>query len=409
MMLRAARLIVNGHLAERPGNGFLACFSPRAQARGVLICPICERMYPPGEFERCPDDDSLLYAFGSMTETERKRLQIGDIVAGKYELLGEIERRGGAGRTFKAFQQNLQRNVELRVLPPGTITQPSDHARFQREVATWGRLRSDHLVRLYDSGFTADNAPYMALEFVDDGSLGVVVEREGPLSFEAARIVAEHILEALDTAHENQVLHRDISPDALVLTTHEDGTMNCRLTGFGLAKHMGDDEDDPTAITMTGQVIGNPAYMAPETIMAGTLDPRTDLYALGVTLYELITAERPFPGTSLASLLKAHVQGHQVPILERRADTPEDLAAFVTKLLTTDPMRRYQTASAALDALGSGIADWPEAPVLPASIVDRATDRPVSGQQTGGPSRKIVVLALVAAAAVVGAAVLLLR
>ncbi len=316
----------------------------------MLICPLCETVYPDGAHERCPADQTPLYIIGDDAGV-RRALQAGDTVAGKYELLEEVQRRAGAGRTFKARQVALDRLVELRVLPENSIVRPSDHARFQREVSTWGKLRADHLVRLYDSGFTEHNAPYMALEYVAGGALGGLLERQGPLTFDLARVVARHTLKALEAAHGAHVLHRDITPDALVLGHKPDGTPHCRLTGFGLAKHLGDDDDDPTAITMTGQVVGNPAYMAPETILMGVLDPRTDLYALGVTLYELVTGHRPFLGRSLADMLAAHVRGKPMPLERYRADAPPDFVALVSRLLEREPTERFQSATEALQAL----------------------------------------------------------
>lgn len=345
----------------------------------MLVCPVCESTFPAGAEQWCPVDGSLLYALGD--ERAKKRIGPGDVLAGKYELIEEMPRRGGAGRTFRARQTNLDRVVELRLLPNDTITKPTDHARFQREVATWGRLRSDHLVRLYDSGFTEDNAPYMALEWVEGGSLGRRLREAGPLDLDTCRTVARHALLALQAAHEANVLHRDISPDALVMAVRADGSSYCRLTGFGLAKHMGDDEDDPTAITMTGQVIGNPAYMAPETILRGVLDPRTDLYALGVTLYELAAGRRPYPGTSLADMLAAHVKGTADPLKQHRPDVDDRFRGLIEKLMAKDPEARFQSATEALAAMDSGLSHWPEPPratdaqPLPTLPHDQATVR----------------------------------
>jgi len=323
-------------------------------------------MYPPESHERCPEDDSLLYALGE-GGADGPKLKPGETVAGKYELLEEMERRGGAGRTFKARQTRLARVVELRVLPQNTITRPSDHARFQREVETWGRLRSDHLVRLYDSGFTENNAPYMALELVDGGSLGQRLRAEGPLPVATVAVVADHALRALEAAHAANVLHRDVSPDALVMGRRPDGEPYARLTGFGLAKHMGDEDDDPTAITMTGAVIGNPRYMAPETIMQGVLDPRTDLYALGVTLFELLAGERPFRGDSLADMLKAHVTGTPNALRSLRAEVAPGTQRFIERLLVRDPTARFQDATEARAAL-ERVDETPVTPQTPRSI-----------------------------------------
>ncbi len=185
------------------------------------------------------------------------------------------------------------------------------------------------------------------------------------------------------------MLHRDISPDALVMGRRPDGAPYCRLTGFGLAKHLGDDDDDPTAITMTGQVVGNPRYMAPETILMGTLDPRTDLYALGVTLYELAAGRRPFAGDSLADMLKAHVQGTPDPLRQHRPDAPAELVGLLERLLHKDPEARFQSADDALQGLRSG------ATAEAATVASRGAEK--------GGAAKVVVGAAVAFA-VVGAA-----
>lgn len=339
----------------------------------MLVCPLCEQAFPPGFAERCPDDGTLLHALGA--DGPPALYAPGTTIAGKFELIEELERRGGAGRTFRARQLNLDRLVELRVLPNDTLTRPVDHARFQREVATWARLRSDYVVRLYDSGFTETNAPYMALEAVPGGSLGVRLREQGQLPIDVVETAAEQVLQALAAAHEAAVLHRDLTPDAIVLTRRADGSVHCRLTGFGLAKHLGEGDEDPTAITMTGHVVGNPAYMAPETILQGILDPRTDLYALGVTLYELTAGRRPFPGNNtLADMLHAHVQGRTDPLDRHRPDAPLGLRRFIERLIARVPEERYQTAEQALNALRSSLAAWPDPPAM-AIPVGRPAER----------------------------------
>jgi serine/threonine protein kinase len=185
----------------------------------------------------------------------------------------------------------------------------------------------------------------------------------------------------------------------MVMGVRADGTRSVRLTGFGLAKHMGEDDDDPTAITMTGQVIGNPAYMAPETIMMGILDPRTDLYTLGVTLYELVSGRRPFQGQSLAEMLAAHVQGTPDPIRQHRPDVDAPFERLVTRLLAKDPEVRYQSAADALAALRNDVSAWPappgggfEAPVAPAKVRKSS----IKNAKSGSGAKKVLLWVFVA-------------
>lgn len=333
----------------------------------MLICPKCQSVFPPGTHSRCPNDDALLYALGDDDGGPREALGPGSTIAQKYELLEVIPHRTGTGRTFKARQLRLKRDVELRILPADSLVRPSDHARFQREVATWGRLRSDHVVRLFDSGFTEQRSPYMVLELVGQ-SLGDRLRAEGAQPFIRAYTVAEHALHALITAHEAGVLHRDINPDTLVATEGGGGLLHVRLTGFGLAKHLAGEDEDPTAITMTGQVVGNPSYMAPETVLQGLLEPRTDLYALGVTLYELVTGRKPHEKGTLAEMLDFHVRGIPTPVLELRPDCPQDLAWFIALMMHREPDGRFASAEAALEALHEKVArPRPVATVVPRS------------------------------------------
>ena len=316
----------------------------------MLVCPRCETMYPDGSPERCPNDGSLLYVLGSEGPTQRPWM-VGDEIIGKFKLLDQLAKRTGTGQSFRAEQIQLKRTVELRLLPVEGMMKPGDHARFQREVSAWAKVRSPYIVRLYDFGFTERDEPYITLEYTDQGSLRGMIDRHGYLSYDEGLRLSEHILKALQVAHRAQVLHRNVSPESVVLHTLADGSSHYRLTGFALAKHMGDDADDPTAITMTGQVICDPAYMAPESIMAGILEPRTDLYALGVTLYEAFSGQRPFPGDSLSELLAAHVHGIYTPIESHRPDIPLVLKNFIRKLLHHAPQARFISAEEALVAL----------------------------------------------------------
>lgn len=323
----------------------------------MLVCPRCEKMYPSNDLERCPNDGSLLYVLGSEGPTQRA-WGAGDVINEKYRLLQPIEKRVGTGNSFKAEQIQLKRNVELRLLSNEGMMKPGDQARFQREVSVWSKVRSPYIVRLYDFGFTERDEPFITLELTEQGTLRDLINSRGYVSFEEGLRLSSHILQALDQAHKAQVLHRNVSPDAVVLHTLTDGQSYYRLTGFAVAKLMGDVEDDPTAITMTGQVICDPAYMAPESIMMGILEPKTDLYALGVSLYEAFAGQRPFPGESLSELLGAHVHGTYTPIESHRPDTPKALRNFLGRLLHHDPTQRFGSASEALDILNAIIEDF---------------------------------------------------
>lgn len=320
-----------------------------------------------------------MYAIGDGDGAPKEQLGPGTILSGKYELVEEIPQRTGPGHTFLATQLRLKRSVELRILPADSLVRPVDHARFQREVTTWGRLRSDHVVRLFDSGFTEQRSPYMVLESIGD-SLGDRLRAEGAQPLIRVYTVAEHALKALIDAHGAGVLHRDINPDTLVATAGIGARLHVRLTGFGLAKHVAGEDDDPTAITMTGQVVGNPSYMAPETVLQGLIEPRTDLYALGVTLYELTTGRLPHTKGTLAEMLDFHVRGIPTPVKELRPDCPDDLAWFISLLMHREPDGRFASAEAALKALKSKVVTPRPVAAVVAPITISEAEGPASGE-----------------------------
>ena len=348
----------------------------------MLVCPRCERMFPTNDHERCPDDGSLLYVLGQEGST-RREWTVGDHIAGKYLLISQLERKVGTGLSFKAEQIKLKRVVELRLLPSDGMMLPGDQARFEREVSTWALIRSPHIVRLYDYGFTEREEPYITLEYTSEGSLRGLLQRDQKLSYQQGALLSEHLLQALEVAHQAQVLHRNVNPDSVVLHTLADGSAHYRLTGFAVAKHIGDMDDDPTAITMTGQVICDPAYMAPEMIMMGILEPRTDLYALGVTLYEAFTGTRPFPGESLSELLNAHVRGTPTPIEIHRPDMPLQLKAFLNRLLAKEPQERFNSASDALMTLRQLNINYQQLDMQQAKVNQGATIQPLVLKRQG--------------------------
>lgn len=330
----------------------------------MLVCAQCAKVYMEGGLDRCPEDDSPLYEVGEAAPGA-VALAPGVTVADKFVLEHELPRRGGAGRTWIAHQTALRRDVELRILPKDCVRGPADEARFRREVATWGRLRSDHLARLFDSGFAPDGSPYMALEIIEGGLASDRLRNAGALPWADWQVVVEHALEGLQAAHEAGVLHRDISPDALVIGVRPDGSPHVRLTGFGLAKLLAGGDEDPTAITATGLFIGNPAYMAPEWMMKGVVGPQTDLFALGITLYELACGVRPVRVTNNSEALAAYVTGKPTPLKTHRPDTPAPFGRWIEKLFNFDPEKRFASAREALDAFAVATGPGPESEPTP--------------------------------------------
>ncbi|MBX3465872.1 MAG: protein kinase [Planctomycetes bacterium] len=257
---------------------------------------------------------------------------------GGHELLGELG-RGGMGRVHRARDPRLGREVALKTL----LAFEADAellARFELEARVAARVQHPNVVAVHGAGVD-DGVPWIAMQLVDGESLKARVARDGPLEPTHAAGVAEALARALAAAHAVGVLHRDLKPHNVLLA--RDGTP--LLTDFGLAKRLDKGED---AITVTGQVLGTPAYMAPEQAEGrqGAVDARTDVYGLGATLYEALTGRPPFSGTSAVNVLAAVLGTDPTPPSSLRPGLPPELEAICLTCLAKAPPARYPTAAA---------------------------------------------------------------
>jgi tetratricopeptide (TPR) repeat protein len=279
---------------------------------------------------------------------------------GDYRILREVG-RGGMGVVYEAVQESLSRQVALKVLAPQALPDPRKRERFQREAQAAARLHHTNIVPVFGVG-EQDGLPYYVMQFIPGEGLNEVLARwrrgepaaPGPETpagrhwREIARIGVQ-AAEALHYAHQQNILHRDVKPANLLLDAH--GTV--WVTDFGLAKWAGQKD-----LTATGDLVGTLQYMAPENFQ-GQADARSDVYSLGLTLYELLTRQPPFQGATLASLLQ-QVTEQELPRPRRRDPAiPRDLETIVLKATARDPDRRYPTAAALAEDLQRFLDDRP--------------------------------------------------
>ncbi len=267
---------------------------------------------------------------------------------GPYEIVDEIG-RGGMGRIFAARQPRLDRLVALKVLATGPAGAALEQ-RFLREIQTVARLRHPHIVAIHDSG-RADGYVFFAMDYIEGGDLAHRL-RERPLPPHAIAVLLEKIARALAYAHGEGVLHRDLKPSNILLDGDEP-----RLADFGLAAQIEAGGD----LTVTSAILGTPHYLAPEAALTGSaaLSPASDLYALGVILYEALAGRTPFAGASAAEL-PALLQNSEPPPLRLLAPaTPRDLETICLKCLERDPARRYPAADALAEDLRRFLAGEP--------------------------------------------------
>ncbi len=256
---------------------------------------------------------------------------------GPYRV-GEILGGGGMGIVYRAEDTRLGRTVALKFLPPELTRDPVAKARFLQEARTASALDHPNICTVYDVGETENHQLYLAMPCYDGETLRRKVER-GPLPLPEAVDYALQVSKGLAKAHRQGIVHRDVKPANLMVTG--DGVV--KILDFGIAKLAGE-----AGLTRTGSTLGTPAYMSPEQMSGKEVDGRTDLWALGVVVYEMVTGRRPFLGEHEPGLRQAILEQKPEPLIRLRPDAPPELESVIQRLLAKDVARRYPTADAAV-------------------------------------------------------------
>ncbi|MEM1127594.1 MAG: serine/threonine-protein kinase [Bacteroidota bacterium] len=290
---------------------------------------------------------------GGLWPRLRPALNVGDQV-GRYRIVRELG-EGGMGVVFLADDPRLDRVVAVKLIRLGRLATPGQIRRFSHEINILARLRHPAIATIYDAGATADGVPYFAMEYVEGQPLDVYANAQGLDVKERLRLLIA-AAEAVQYAHQNLIIHRDLKPSNLLVEVGDKRPPRVKLLDFGIAKLLDDSSGQP-GLTRTGERLFTPAYAAPEQLAGRPVSTATDVYALGVVLYELLTGTRPFSNDlhSDARQTLPHrpsmVLAQQAPPFRRAAQLRGDLDTIVLRALQPDPDRRYRSARELADDL----------------------------------------------------------
>jgi eukaryotic-like serine/threonine-protein kinase len=277
-------------------------------------------------------------------DSSSDQLRPGSIFAGRYEVK-EVLGAGGMGVVYRAFDRELGEIVAIKTLRPDTVAgDPVALERFKQEIRLARRITQRNVVRTYDLG-EVGGVYYLTMEYVEGKSLKTLIQSRGRLPVPVTLTIGKQLCRALEVAHEQGVIHRDIKPQNIVV----DPNGFLKVMDFGIARLANPPRGK--GLTQAGMAIGTPDYMSPEQLSGQELDPRSDLYATGVVLFECLTGRLPFEADTPWSLIAKHIEEVPPSPHSLNADVPEALAQVVLRAMAKDRERRYQTAVELHDAL----------------------------------------------------------
>jgi serine/threonine-protein kinase len=330
----------------------------------MKICPVCSTEYS-DDVKFCPNDGQTLRSAGPAGDL------VGQVVADRYHVTKKLG-EGGMGQVYLAEHVKMGRRSAIKVMNPAMVHDPDAVARFNREAANASRITHPNVCAIYDFGETSDGLIYLAMEFIEGEPLTDLLKREESLPVGRAVGIFAQVADALQAAHDLGIVHRDLKPDNIMMARGRSGADVVKVVDFGIAKAMSG--DDSQKVTKTGLVVGTPEFMSPEQLAGDQVDGRTDIYALALVFYKMLTGKLPFDANTVQEMMVKRLTDTPLTLAAARptVNYPAGLQATLDAALARDPVERYQSAAkfasdvAAVAGTGRGAAAAP----MPATRAD---------------------------------------
>lgn len=317
------------------------------------ICLVCDKEFP-GDLNQCPDDKTALVPL-------KEQSLEGKVIANTYHLDKEIG-SGGMGKVYRARHLRMERVVAIKVLNSELAQDPNSVKRFQQEAQAASHLSHPNIIVVHDFGLTEEQIPYIVMEYLEGFSWQDLIRGQGNIDPVRLYRYFWQAAAALDHAHNKGILHRDLKPSNIFVMDTEAEPDFVKVLDFGLAKLMPWSGKESQHLTKTGEVFGSPIYMSPEQCMGKKLERYSDIYSMGITLYEALVGKPPFKGANTIQTATKHMSEPPPPMSYFRPDLkiPPQLESVILRSLRKDPLERYETMADFKDAYEFAIAGLEE-------------------------------------------------